>query len=411
MSKRVFKSMLPLRVIFASLFVVVAPKAAYAENMCEEGNSWDVVVNPGSGTYADGKITYATDSGVMTLNGYNGGPICVDDTSRNKLTVELEGENKINVGDGQYGVGVHGIEYVTVVGNGALVITGDNGKWRAMDVSFLSVENGNVRVLNPYNSECSLDINSITGGSVYSECMVFGGQEIFYQFGGDFEIKIDEATEPCFASAFMVFNGGTTNIECNGAPAMYGEYEAEFDDLMEQFTVETDGNIRWINLGEDEFPMIVPIPLHGSVLFNDGDITLKSDVASLIVSLGGASDVDAFFAEKGKDYLVMVADGMMVNSESPSVDSYLNRDENGAFSTLTDGADGTIISGSPWDGDLEVSANVLKTAHIAKLAVPDTDGEEVPETGDSKITIFAIMAVLGIVVESLLLSYIHVKNN
>ncbi|MBQ6510715.1 hypothetical protein IJI94_01995 [Candidatus Saccharibacteria bacterium] len=403
-------------------------RAVYADNCLNSSNSINIT-NDGiqyiDQTIDESTATYEeTEAGVITftLNDYKGGDICVvaDDEGKT-FNLVLEGDSEINVTDGSiYHRGFTSFSDVTISGDGSLTIknnnTSDNGT-KIMMVDDIVVESGTIKLLdNSYGCRVSLSSNfEMTGGNFYTECNVDVGGMSFYQNGGNFEIKgISTDGQTCLASAFTVFDGGTTSIDCTGAPAIgiYG-FPIGFEEMIEEAVIKIEGNIRYINFAGS----ICKVPLHGLALFNDGDITLKSDVAAIIAGANSeddAFDAEAYLNEKGKDYFIMMADDMVIGSSKPVVDAAIKTVDSYkvVYSTITDGTEGVDISMNYNTGVVTVSDNVLKTAHITKgtVPVPDTDDEpaeteENPNTVDARIgflafgILVAVLAECGIIID------------
>lgn len=406
-------------------------RAVYADNCLDSSNSINIT-NDGiqyiDQTIDESTATYEeTEAGVITftLNDYKGGDICVvaDDEGQRTFNLVLEGDSEINVIDGSiYHRGFTSFSDVTISGDGSLTIknnnTSDNGT-TIMMVDDIVIESGTIKLLdNSYGCRVSLSSNfEMTGGNFYTECNVDAGGMSFYQNGGNFEIKgISTDGQPCLASAFTVFDGGTTSIDCTGAPAIgiYG-FPIGFEEMIEEGVIKTEGNIRYINFAGS----ICKVPLHGLALFNDGDITLKSDVAAIIAGANSeddAFDAGAYLNEKGKDYFIMMADDMVIGSSKPVVDAAIKTVDSYkvVYSTITDGTEGVDISMNYNTGAVTVSDNVLKTAHITKgtVSVPDTDEEpaeteENPNTLDSRVVALAFGTLFAIVAEGVIIADLY----
>lgn len=416
--KRIGKVSIPLLALLASFFVVSMPGPTYAEMDCS-GEESGVTIDDGEMTINSGSIDPNTISfeldndeerATLTLTNYNGGSICIHD-ERYDIFLKLEGEN--NITDSLVSEGS-----IIIEGDGALSVEAN------LEADNLFVKSGVIDSL--YMASAHL---RILGGKVSTK--VAAAYTAFYQQAG--ELNIESSNAPfCLYAEFVVFNGGTADIDCTGAPAIISRSRggSMYDEIVGERTAETDGNITHVfEYEKGELYSDYYKPLHGSILFNDGDISLKSDIAAIVFLLESNKDnpfdpnAEAFLGQKGKDYFIMIADGMLVNGAEPVVDAFVNSDENAIYSTFTDGTIGAMISAS---GDTKyeettfsASPNILKAVRISKngTPVPSADGneeeedteedEENPNTVDTKIVGIALGTLFAIIAEGVIIGDLY----
>lgn len=367
--------------LLASFFVINNPNSVHAGDGCSE----DIMIENGVFSYDSSKIDGSAidfENNVLTLNNLKGDDVslCFYNEDRDtNIDIVLEGENELSY--------INAYNDITVKGNGTLDLE---------ELSFtehLNIEKGTINLddikgdwvtindgilnISGDSDRTDLEIGAINliGGKISSKTPII--TQFFYQKGGTFEVKIDEEVDFCVAAFYLVVDGGTMNIECNNAVAMMMYYSVEMDGEYSRWPGTEDGMIRWV---ENEYGKFA-FPIHGAAAFIDGDVTLKSGVASLIVYIGGDNDshaADAALEEKGKDYFVATSEGLTIEPSVLTVDAKaVSKTE--SYVSFTDGTEGFDISGNPDDG-FTASDNVVKTLRIYKKSednnpdVPKTDG-------------------------------------
>lgn len=428
------KGMVKVALLVAAFFgfcfgIDSTPVHAASECSDSSGNGWAVRYYYGNISYGDGVDRNTVewrdgDEKVLALNNYQGGSICIDGVD--EVVLEIEGENGV-LPDEQIVI-ESGVKRVIVRGEGSLRISG--GQFNVL--SELYIESGDLRLIDDGedpDSACDVTLDGlyVVGGNLYSECSI-NTDVNFYQNDGILEIEVDKRVKddfPCLYAGFLVFDGGVTNIDCKENIAVGGAYMTAFEGFIPEMSVATEDGVMRKITDEETCSGICLIPYHGSILFNDGDITLKGKEAAMVVSLAashpdyGGPDVGTFLREKGEGYLVTISDGLGTDPVASVKSVVLGDDNKAAVSTFVVG-DGDFLIDGMEDGemdDITTSTNVAREIHITKAGavVPKADGddgaagetEENPNTIDTKIVGIALGTLFAIIAEGVIIGDLY----
>ncbi|MBQ6510751.1 hypothetical protein IJI94_02175 [Candidatus Saccharibacteria bacterium] len=372
-------------------------------------DGYKIVVHEDEVYFADdvdrSTASWDDETNTLVLANYNGGSVCLERFD-GPAYLQLEGENTINTTDDD--AGFLATVPIIVNGNGVLNVS-------SVDAGYFFINGGAVNILAQEEGGAKVEALVVNDGNFYSERSL--DVMILNQFGGNLSVN------GTIVSMFVVFDGGTAVIDGGEYPAISTMYSDALDEMFssmyyeEGATTRTVGNMRYIGGSVPEFAL----PLHGSILFNSGDVSLKSNTGAIGVQVSGGmvedpiDNPETYIAEKGKDYFIMFADDMAISPSGSVVDTIAGVSEYGnmVYSTFSDGSDNLTISGD-LDHGLTFSSNVLKSVRISKTAtpVPPTSGpeeeeEEVPNTIDAEIIVLAFSLFFAIIVEGAIIADLY----
>lgn len=410
----------------------------YAETACADANAINIdnynnITYPSNVNQATAE--YNQDTFTLTLENYNGGPIC---SESNLLILNIKGTNNIN---SHLSYGVKADEDSLVIeGDGELNVTMNNqhNYYSIFDINNSVVVNGATINTNvPYLSEAeSCHAFSIgrgyfimNSGTVSSACGVYSNfkgynvfimndgtlsvsqilTQFFNQNGGTINILTTDESRfgndyGCLTSVHgYVFNGGVTNVDCSShsePEAMMmintdgiieelseGNIQYSSDDDLIVFSLEDINRVTDTNIPSEKTKVTsVYASPYSAMIVNDGDISIKGSITPILASFMCAKEDDdtcneSVIQNTPLDRFIKINNDLVTTPSNITLYNFMTQEDeeesvlSGLF-VLTDGTDGAYVNLT--ERGVEVSDNVLKTLHIHKATVPipDADGDE-----------------------------------
>ncbi len=444
--KLIFLSILAL--FFGAISSLQDTYPVFAETQCSYNAysngqyiniNWDNNIQYPDGTDMS-TVSYDPETYTLTLNNYNGAPIC---SNQHLLIISLEGNNTIDYTN----TDVYGSSYANIFAYGNLIFKGDG----ELTVSHTAQDN-NAKLLETYDAlivdgpkinlleRSSNDCYNNTGaffmksGEVHTNCRTYV-DDIFSQTGGILDIDASLATFPSMSAGIVYIAGGETRIKHNTGLNItdsvglyirpYGNMEYYLNDYYDSEDFRVDGDIAYYRGWESSLPADYEIPMSSQYLvyFAGGNFNIDTKIPLVIGT--DVSDKDFDFDDFGvnsldalKQYLendaLKIADNMLINPEDTSLKtidlrSYIGGDE---IHTLF----------VPDDVDIETALAAMDfsfipgTMHIYEPngdepAVPGTDGatdaaeesEENPNTADFRLFSIISAVVVSIIAEAFII--------
>lgn len=436
-----------LSFLFAALFcttILTSNNApVYADTPCSTFLSTNAIIIDDSNniTYLSNidqnTARYDKDTVTLTLDGYNGGPIC--SYSDHYLTLVLNNSNILTTTIGE---GISVDNGILIDGDGKLDVIirydrddGKNDTFRAFESGDTVIINGgviNISAPEARGSVCiAFDADEapvfiMNGGEISSDCSLYlertpliinngimsvgeiHAGTFFNQNGGTVNVTPKEdlvsSNNTSFfeLEGFSVFNGGTFNIDCSkqsnklcmSLPSVDGSVAEYLDYQGISYTVNDNlvtASAQYI-IPNSEIPSdkwkttYVYAPLKTYTLFNDGDINIDGIMAVFYVCDGGSQDCnEATLRNITIDQVLSTSENMAMNPATIALYNLAffhdDKDDDeliGVFA-FTDGTDGAYANIDFDAGEIiSVSDNVLKNLHIYNanepIPVPPADG-------------------------------------
>lgn len=462
---RKFLPLLILSFFFTTISALSSTGSVYADT-CGSYGADAIIIYSDNITYPanidQSTAEYNESTSTLTLDNYNGGPICVGGS----LTLVLRNTNTLT-SNNSAAVQVNGSLFIE--GNGELDIVTENGSLEhAFEATNAVVDGGAINVTateqSPLASQCAVfmleDMFIMNDGEILSDCgLILDGEaastiiindgtisvsqassQIFNQNGGTLNIAPKSSTvlfpilgdeiDTCFFSPAVIVNGGNLNIDCSNqqnaiAMVLANSLESIEDHLKNrQVPYSINGNTLTMSMADfmrisdkDDAAILIDksdvadlyLPVNTIMAINDSDVDVKSNLNSVLV-LFFCDETETTCNESSMknitlDRFIKIGDGLI--TEPPLITPYYyfmtqdNGDEPHMF-VLTDGTDGVYVNFK--DDGIEVSDNVLKTLHIYKATIPtpNTDGSASTDTEEVPNTLdYRLLSIIATVLVSI----------
>ncbi len=412
--------------ILGAIFTLHNTNPVFADMDCSNigYNSEYLYINQnGDASYLGGTLpssaTWDKGTSTLTLNNYNGAPICfnTDYIPEHPVTINLENTNTIDL----TGVDSHGYgrwsgfaaisayrKDLIIDGNGELTIdTTENGD--GIYASFLIQNGGKINIIglseadNHGHGTCVVeaDFMAINDGEFSSNCetsLYFGllvNDGIFKVH----EVGLSEGSS-CIESSYIGINGGTVDIDCGGFSAIYTNTVIPRTLILDMLDSEDvphqrDDDSVIVELGGLYFTL--PYILKASFVFNGGDVSIKggdSDTPVIATIIDTRDVAGEQYQSQLKDEAFYFGEGVV--APSYSVETFRARDR--------------------WDEEdvlmtyfIDENSVPVNTLHIYKafIPIPDTDtaeeSEENPNTADFRLFSIISAVVVSVIAEAFII--------
>lgn len=435
--------------IFGAIFVLGTGDSAYADSCA--GSDAGIKIDSSGVTYSDNTdqstVDYNESDHTLALNNYNGGNICIiDGDDVGDVALVLKGENRIsrytaypNI-ENKYG-------RIIIEGDGKLYLQDDG----TVEASELIVNGGNIEGSYIYSDALIMNSGSITGVLISYDIIVIndgqisstgifsdGDTGIFNQNGGVVNIEggysDGDDVDACLSATRAVFNGGTLNIDCslpnNSAMELtnYDNYQGSLryllenieNDYVDDMGYSYEENAGLITLRPPRVDADIIAYTDYIIVFNGGDIRLKSNFLPLDTTFGRNTEYEEDFSSAEIQEIidlsggVKIGDNMIIDPTSATLKTSLL--SFGRYrlvvTAFTDGTDGTYVNIDE-DFSTALSDNFLKTVHIYEgtAPIPNTDGtgstssdsEENPNTLDYHLLSIISTILVSIIAEAFII--------
>ncbi len=411
-------------IFLGAIFTLHNTNPVFAEYDCNnpdyDGRSNHLYIDSEGASYLGGSLpssaNWDKDALTLTLDGYDGAPICFDSVSAERqITINLKNTNTIDLAD-KGGPDGHDHGFAAIAAkNGNLIIDGSGEliidtteKGDGIYASSFIQNGGKINIIggpledgDMYGCINNSGVLIINDGEFSSNCSISALNLII----NNGTLKVSEvglSHGACIDNYHMAiggifFNGGTVDIDCGDFSAIHAytvSPRTEILDMLDGMPYERDGDniiippsVFGSNIGDLGLVYSLKAPL----VFNGGDVSLKGGNSSTPVIATIAEGIDEQYTPQLKDEAFHFGEGVV--APSYSIETF----------DATDEWDDVAILMTYFIDENSAPVNALR---IYKTSIPvpaADDNEENPNTLDTQLLTIISAVVVSIIAEAFII--------